>query len=490
MVLATTALCAPTALYAEPDFPRYERKARIAKRVGVLAFRNYALEARHLFRKRGVSLPFDASLETLQRQMEESLAKEKDITLVSALELREKIKERESYLRLMPIASLSFVQGVDHYEDLRLERALENLKHALKLYRDVYHDVVEPYAVAEVELYRALVLSEKRDRELSRVALKRMLALNPWKNFERGYFGADTEQAFVSALVDYQLAGVRDLPLGSVERTDAFLQDNDLDALLFAYAERGTDGNTVLQIAVFQHSPGRITHRTAIALTGAEQDRERVDRWISQTMCCLEWDHPKKLQSPENHRWFFDVGFAESFALTKPTSEFFHDIGFVTNISYQLKPSLDIFANTFVTTTLADSSQDLLKGTTGVRFTFGAGFTFRHRWLRFFVHPGFQLAYIGERTWTHDPDCKYYYGFPNEELDAAPINQVCARSSINSLSTPFRAGIDLTLGLDLFLSRELYLSIKTGATAYLFPFDETDIINFPLHFQLGIGYAL
>ena len=377
-----------------------------------------------------------------------------------------------------------------HYRALRLDRALENLERAQKLYLEVFQDVVEPYAVAEVELYRALSLAEKKMGELAHVALKRMFALNPWRNFTRGYFAAETEQAFVAALVDYQLSGRRDLPLLTDERAKRFLDENRLDALLFAYAERDSEGNAVLQIVVYEKKPGRVTYREPIELTGTELDIERVDRWLSTGLCCMEWPHPKQPAGPENHRWFLDVGFAESFALVRPTNGLFHDIGFATSLSYQLKRSLDLFGTVFITTTLPDPDRDLMRSTAGVRLTLGAGFTFRHRRLRFYVHPGVQLAYLGERSWTHDPDCKFYFGFPTEERESAPINQVCSPSDINSLRTTFRAGLDLALGVDLFLSSELYLGIKTAATAYIYPFDETDLLNFPLHFQLSIGYAL
>ena len=52
------------------------------------------------------------------------------------------------------------------------------------------------------------------------------------------------------------------------------------------------------------------------------------------------------------------------------------------------------------------------------------------------------------------------------------------------------SGVDLTLGADFFLSEDLYLNLRTGVTAYLYPFEETDLLNFPVLFQLGIGYAL
>jgi tetratricopeptide (TPR) repeat protein len=487
-VVALLTLVAPRPALAAPPFPAYEHRERMPKTIGVVAFRNYAIAEDDLFRPSGTPLRDDAALGLAEAYAHQWLQQKEDVRLVSARALRDRIAQSRPHREGLLVAREWFNIGVDHYQELRTERAVENLERAVALYSEVFQDVVDPFSLAEVELYRALALAEQGQEELAHVALKRMILLDPTKRFPRGYHTSGTESALVAALVDFHLTGTPEMVLPTLERVEELLRLAELDGLLFGYLRRVGEAR-VLHVVLFEGGPARVTFRDQAELPETASDagdgQEGLDRLLARWSACAIFRHAARPKGPEHARLLFDLGFAESFPLLHPTRSLFHQVGFAFGVSYHIARNLDLFGHLFVATTIADRDRDLLAASTAVRATFGLGFVFRSPRLRWFIHPGIQVAAMPRLSWTTNAYCKLYAGMPAEER-----SPLCRPGDISRVASPVLAGLDLTVGVDIFLSSEIFLGVKVGGAAYLVPFAATGDVNFPLLFQVGLGYAL
>ena len=464
----------------------YPRRERVRKVVGVLAFPNYQLDGELVFRSEDQQLPLDGALEAAVAYLQERLALEDDLAMVGEIELRDRITTTRRYREGILLAREWFNLGVDQFKALRIRRALENLDRAKKLYLEVFQDVVDPFSLAELQLFRGLALGERNAQELAHVAFKRMFAFDPWKRFRPGYYAPATERALQAAVVDFLLTFDRDRVLLDDERARGFLKEMELDALLYGYLGRDGEGRPALHVLVYDRETGRVTLHDTALVDGGAGDRESIDRLVTRWLSCVRWEHVREPEGPHTARLFVDAGFGHSFFLDTPTREFFHNVGFVGSVAWQVTSSFDVFAHFNVMTTLPDSNKDLFRSATTFQAIIGAGFTFRGRRLRFYVHPGIDLNYLGQLAWTLDPSCKFWASLPPEEWPAG----ACDDRLIDSLDPPILLGINVATGLDIFLTRDLYLNLQAATSFYFFPFEATDTLNFPLMFELKVGYAL
>jgi tetratricopeptide (TPR) repeat protein len=458
-----------------------ERQPRKAKVLGVAAFRNYHLTPETLFRGSD-ALPYDDALHASLAYVQERLGQRPDVELVSDRDLRERITSQKAYREGILLAREWFNLGVDHYRALRLDRALENLDRAEQLYLEVHQDLVEPYALAELELYRGLALAEKGSGDLAHIAFKRMFAFNPWRRFDRGYHAPPTEKALQAALVDFQLTVDRASLYFAPERIDRLLDDYGLDALLFGYVDQRS-GGAELRVVVYERAPGRVAFRDTAPLTGGPDDIAAVDRLLTRWLACAEWPHLDKLRTALDSRLFLDVGVSYALFLVQEPN-YFHATGFTVSMAWQLSRSFDLHGTFAVKSIFPDPDKDLVEWSTPVRLRLGAGFTFRSPRLRFYIHPGIDILYTGSMTWTQNPFCKFYYGSPAEDRAG-----LCSDAEITRLGTSWMGGIGLTTGLNVFLTTDLYLDTRIDSAAYFLPFEPTKLLNFPLDFTLAVGYA-
>lgn len=482
-LVALVALVCGVAVAAQAQ-PRLEREPRLRKTVGVAPFRNYAVAPEDLFREDGDALPYDDVLQEAQKYLQERLARRSDVRLIGERDLRESITTRKNYREGILLAREWFNLGVDHYRALRLDRALENLDRAEALYLDIHQDLVEPFALAELELYRGLALGEKGAGDLAHVAYKRMFVFNPWKRFPKGYHAPATETALQGALVDFQLTVNRDMLFLTPERIDRFLREQGLDALFFAYLERRPEGGGLdLHVVVYESAPGRVAFRDSTPVTGDPEDLDALDRVLTRWLACADWEHQEQPRTPLDASLFVDVGVAYGIFLVQPLRELFHNVGFHAGVAWQLSQSFDLHVAVAVKTTFPDPNEDLLRSSTSVRGLIGAGFTFRSRRLRLYIHPGVDIVYLGDIAWTTNANCKFFAPLPpGERLD-------CPTGEVDTQGSGYLFGLALATGLNVFLTNDLYLDIRVDASAYFLPFDPTDDLNFPMNFALGVGYA-
>lgn len=481
-LLAALAVAATLAASPAASQQAFERKPRLRKVVGVAAFRNYYVAPGDVFRRKD-ALAYDDALHRSLEYVQERLTRRPDIDLVTDRTLRERISSQRSYQEGILLAREWFNLGVDHYRALRLDRALENLDRAEKLYLDIHQDLVEPFALAELELYRGLALSEKGATDLAHVAFKQMFAFNPWQRFRRGYYAAATEKAIQAALVDFQLTTNRDMLYFTPERIDRFLEEQGLDSLLFGYVDRRDDGGAELHVVVYERAPGRVAFRDVAPLAGDPTDIDSVDRLLTRWLACADWRHREEPRTPLDARVFLDVGISYSFFLVQPLRQLFHSVGLRTTVAWQLTQSFDLHGTFAVKTTFPDPNKDLIESSTTFRGLIGAGFTFRSRRLRYYIHPGVDILYVGPMRWTTNAFCKFYADFDPAE------RRFCAPGDIDSLPSSYLLGLGVATGLDVFLTTDLYLDIRAESSAYFVPFAATDTLNFPLDFSLAVGYA-
>lgn len=481
--LASLALISTVGAPAAAAFPDYNREERIPKTIGVIAFRNYALNAEQIFRPRGEPLPGDQALFAAQDYLQHWLRRHEDVELIRDRDLRDRIAAGKTYREGILAAREWFNIGVDQYRELRAERSVENLERAETLYLEVFQDVVEPYALAELELHRGLSLLEQGHDELAHVALKRLFFFDPWRRFDRGYHPSPTETALQGALVDLNLTGTPEMVLLNLDRVEQLLRTAELDGVMFGYLEHNNGGEQILRVVLFEGEPARITFRDRVVLP--DEDHEGLNRLLSRFAGCARYRHPTPPKRPEHARFLFDIGFVESFPLVHPTRDLFHQLGLSLGTVYRLSRGLDLFGRLMVATTLSDPKLDLMRSSTTLRATAGVGFAFQRGRLRWFLHPGVQLAAVPEMAWSTNPYCKLYANLPREQR--APL---CREGDISELAGPVLLGIDLSLGMDVFVTNELFVGLRAGATAYLVPRGTVGDFNFPLTFQVSLGYAL
>lgn len=491
----------------------FERLPRSPKRLAIVEFRNYLLDPAAIFRESGDVLPYDAALKRAVAYVEQRLAAEADLRIVGVEAVRDMLAPRPSSagtpapeqarfrLELILRARDLYEDGLEKFRELRLEPAKADLSDALKLYLELFQDLVDPVAVGRLQLYLGLTLAELAADADAHIALKHVFFHDPRKRFQRGYYAPKTEKALEAALVDFLFSSSRDLVLVTPERSDRFLTDYGLDGLVYGYLERDATGHPRLHVVFYERAAGGITFRDSVVVTGGPDDDEALDRLLTRALSCGTWP-AAGAPPPEPLGLHVDAGFLYSVFAEHPTREIFHNLGFAVGFAYQLGRFFDVFAHVGVLSTLSDPQRDLTRTATSTRIVLGAGFAHRVGRVRFFVHPGLDLTYIGNLQWTTNPFCKFYSDVTDDQAvpplacrrpahgdvdDSGIIGN--RRDVVHGLSEPFLFGLNLTLGLSVFLSGELYFDAQVSASSYLLPYDQTATLNFPLNLRVGLGYG-
>ena len=308
--------------------------------------------------------------------------------------------------------------------------------------------------------------------------LKRVFFREPTIQFQKGFFSGAFEQALMSSLVDFVATYPKENPLHSMAALERFVNDINVDSLIYAYIASTSSGHQV-HIQVYDRHTRNMSYSTSLASTGSADDLERVDRFVSRWATCL----PASIEGPKKKkerisRFFIDTSFAYSVFLKNPTRQYFHNLGMGIAAEWQFTNSLGVFSEIAMLTSIQDPDRDLLDQVSSIRFVAGLSFAISRKWWRLFARLGFDVHVPGAFTITKDPSCKFY-GLGDKQCTGDVFN----------LGGETTMGPIASLGAQFFVGRDLYVTTRISASTYVIPLDRSAALNHPFGVETGIGYT-
>jgi len=449
---------------------------RKKKSVAILPLKRFDHPCSHLFASGQESEPFARNV---HRWLEEDLSKQEDLTVVPPSQLWSRITGRSDYREKVVLGRERFMLGKEFYRDLRQADAESHLQRALELLDGIFYDVVEPEALAEIQLLLGVTLVEEGRAAQAHLAFKRSLLLAPASRFPAGYYPQPVEQALTVACEDLQQSLEREVPLGTVERTGRLLTDLKLDALFFPLLVAGDDGVELILVAYERHGRTAVI-REAFPREDEEAIRERVSRVVSRFAACTPYENiPRKVE--EKHRFLFAAKYENLLYLVQPVRSPLLAMGFSFEAGHFFLKSFALVGKLQVFSSLKDRFDDLLSGFTSVRLIVGPAFSVSGDWWRLYVVPGAEFHYMGSFSVSRDPDCKFFLG------DSPGYQATCPDSSVKKFPVDFVAGVNLFVGSQFFFADQLFLDLGASISTYFAPFDRSFDMNFPLTMEIGGG---
>lgn len=470
------AAAAPLRLKDAPAEMRY-----VPARVALLPLRDYAAApaellsvteaAERVWRRR--------ALERTEQALVDTLRADPRVKLMVAEDLRRALNAAGRYEQGKEVTTGFLGIGREFYDALSHERAAENLLKAQASAQALYQDILEPDLVADAELLLGLTWLESGRAAEAHIAFKRLFALRPTIRFQKGYHSARAERAFEAALTDFAATAARDLPV-ELDRLEALLTEVGADLVVTGQLVRTEEGIAFL-LVIYDRRSRSFAVREEVPVGGSPADAERLDRTLSAWLTCttvpVVGERQAPVERPLHPGVYIDTSFAHAFYLENPARKQFHNLGFAVNASGRLKDHLDLFAKVGLYTSLPDPLQDLQTTLNSVRVLVGAGFTFGNDLIRGYVHPGVDLHYLGDFEVITDPSCKFW-GRSDPRCDA---------SSITAFEAALLFGINVSAGLDLMLTNEVFLTVQANFTLY-FPFsDASSDLNYLTGYEAGAG---
>ena len=452
---------------AQPDVPH--------RRVLVLPGRDFRRDPEALFWA-GQTAPVPGSAASeLAQAAADALAAEPEVSAVRVGELRagdgggERGIVARGYLHL----------GQDLYRNLRQKDAAAALEKGVDAVATEFLDVVEPELVSDLYLYLGLSYLEQGSAPLAHVAFKNMFFVSPERRFRKGYFPPDTESAIHAAAVDFQRTYSLDAPLGSATRANALMRAAKVTAIVYAFLAHGPAGDR-LEVRVVEPAEkggGGVAHASGFPWQDAVTAREQVGRALSAWLACTTL--PSRATRRESRpRLFMDTTGSYSLFLQHPTTTLFHVAGFGVGFAYQVLDNLDAFGRLNLSTSFPDRYGDLVEGFTAVRGVAGVGYSVRWGWGRAFLHTGFEAHYLSDFVSTRNANCKFF----------GVGSKVCG-GDVKRLPGHVLLGMNGSVGVDFTITGPLQVVVQTGVSAYFYPIGANSPLNFPLFFEVGLGYA-
>ncbi|MBM4353646.1 MAG: hypothetical protein FJ109_07575 [Deltaproteobacteria bacterium] len=453
-----------------------EMPQRRKKLVAIFPLKRFDHPCSHLFASGHESAPFARNV---HRWLEEELSRQEALVVVPPSQLWSRITGRNDYREKVVLGRERYMLGKEFYRDLRQADAEPQLLRSVELLDTIYYDVVEPEALAEIQLLLGVTLVEEGRVAQAHLAFKRSLLLAPASRFPAGYYPQPVEQALTVACEDLQQSLEREVPLGSVDRTVRFLSDLKIDVLFFPLLVSGEDGVELILVAYDSRSRSTVL-REVFPREEEETTRERVSRAVSRFSACTPYENvPRKVE--EKHRFLLAAKYENLLYLVQPVRSPLLAMGFSFEAGHFFMKSFALVGKLQVFSSLKDRFDDLLSGFTSARLILGPAFSISGEWWRLYVVPGAEFHYMGSFDVSRDPDCKFY-------LSGSPgRNQTCPPSSIMHFPVDFVVGVNVFLGSQFFFADQLFLDLGASVSTYFAPFDRSFDINFPLALELGGG---
>jgi len=382
-------------------------------------------------------------------------------------------------------------EGQRYYDRGDLRRAIRSFEKSLKTYRECYFDVLAPDALADLLLTLAHARSEVTGLREDRLSAERnqagrdledMFFLNPDQRVAKGFYPVAFEDLLEDALSDFRASSLRrENRLGVKPRLRQFKEDLDVDTVVLPYLER--DGSDIhLRVVVFDSEVATARFDGVVIPEAPADGQDRLDRFISAWLTCLPTGSPitRSEDAVANNRFFIDTGFAYSIYGKFTTRRLFHNLGMGLSAEYQFLRGLGVFGQINLFTSTQDPDRDLLDSFTSVRTTLGLSYAFRGQWWRVYVRFGFDVQFLGSYVTTTDPWCKF----------AGQADSRCTESEFTDLgSGKITMGIHGGFGVQFFVTRNIYLTVRASTSAYIVPLNENTVVNFPVTSELALGYS-
>lgn len=367
--------------------------------------------------------------------------------------------------------------GIERYRDIRLDEAVQVLQAAIGLATGSFTDVQNPALVADLYLYLGLCLMETGRPEMAHVALKNMFLLSPGRRFRAGWFPEREEKALRAAALDFIESPPRENPLDTMERMAAYLDSRQAEGLIYMYMWPDASGATVLETRVFEKSAGAGDRIEVTRDTRAWNGSDSASAAISAWLACA--DLPSRVDTARRlPRLFLDTSFSYGmFAQDNSTRTGFHNLGIAVGLAYQVQPGLDTFMRVSVYNSIEDRYGDLLDDFWSLRTSMGVGYSAVFSWGRVFTHFGFEMDYLSGFRSSTDPRCKLWPDDPD----------LCGASDVSEPS--FLFGATGMVGVNVFLSRSVFLAIQVGFSGYFVSSGDLSDLNLPWLTEVGLGYA-
>ena len=369
--------------------------------------------------------------------------------------------------------------GVDQYKELRVDDAVRSLETAQRSLLEAYHDLVAPEAVADLSLVLAQAYLELKKEGDAHVALKQMFFRSPHRRFKKGFYSPRFESALNKALTDFLATFPKQNPLISQERLEGLARALNADAVIFPYLVRGADDATEVRIVVFDRKSRNVSYRGRFISVGQNEDFERIDRFVTRWTTCLPYEGANPPKPKWVHRFYVDTSFAYNLFVDQPTRRYFHNLGVGLSGEWQFSEGLGIFVQVNMFSSTEDPDRDLIDDFTSVRTLFGLFYAFSGPFWRIQVRLGWDAHFLGSGATTTNRYCKFY-GFADKDCRAGDVVQ---------FADEILMGPNVAFGVQFFVGRDVYLSLRTSLSTYVFPADRPTVFNYPFSAELGVGYT-
>jgi len=410
--------------------------------------------------------------------------------VVPAQEVGQRLRDRQTYREKIAVAQERFALGLQHYRRLELRPALANLDRAKELYAEAKAFITESTSMADVALYRGLVLMEQGDLHRAHISFREMWQLDPRRRFDQGYYTAATEAAMGSALLDLtslassgaSLPAREDLfLLAKTAGTDIWVIPSVVRAPMVPSEDSSPGSGSLtaeLRLVIFDATTRTFTLDERVPLREEGWVKERLDRLLSSWQCCvLTVDEPPKAPAPARVLY---VDIAPTYGLFLKhdrTRAPVHSPGGSVAVTWEATPSLLLFAQANHVASLPDRNRDLLETFVTSRLTVGAGLGASSRRGSVFVRAGLEMAVtLSDIEMTNDVDCKHF----------GPDHPRC--NGVFTLpSSGAWLGLSFGAGARWLLGRGWYLHGAADLTSYILTRELVADLNFPLTFTAGVG---
>lgn len=430
-----------------------------------------------LFGERPETTRLRATAARWTKGLEQALGGRDQVRVLGLTELRARLKRAGDFLRTAELADERYAMGLERWRALNASEALVQLDRARQLHVEAFTDLLDPRALADVELHRGLALMDLGQEGQAHLAFAAMVARDPARRFERGYYGARVEAAMAAAARE-----VAELPdaialLWPTERLVMLSRRIGVD--VFAIGVVSGDGpGAALTVAFFDARVGGFSQRDRFPLGEEGWLSEDLDRMVSSWHACA-LEAPRSLVRPrQSRRWFLEFGYSHFLWVQhRRTRDFLHGPGVQIGLVYEPTPGLELWAKTAQRVTLTDGKGDLLGVFSTSHIALGVGLSVGDESVRFSVRSGLELALaLADIAMTTNVDCKFF-GADSDRC----------RGLFRAESPAVWLGLDFALSVRLAPTRSWHLGLTLGATSYALAGSIVNELNFPLYGTLGFG---
>ncbi len=467
----TVALTVGPARGSEPDL-------RKVKRVTILPLRNFAGQPGSLFQPDEADL-LEARAVELLAELGARLGAEGLVVIYQGEELRKRVARGKEYEEQVDLGRERLSLGREHFLALRQKEAVHSLSRAVEVMERVFHQVVAPEETAEALELWGVALIESGLLGRAHVVFRRMFHAHPGRRFTAGYHPKQVEKALEAAYRDLTTSVERTTPFVLAETTSVFMRKSKLHALIHPVLVRRGD-EVYLELYAYEAPHGYMQWRDTALLDGSDADVERVDRMGSRWLACTPF-RTRKVAANRPRKTQLAAHFAHEVFFRVPTREFQQELGVSIDWFQRLTPFLDLVVRLDALNVLPDKFRDVQPGYSTIRGTIGPLFAWTSRRWSIYGGVGLAIQYIGRFEKTSSPDCKFW-------AKGSPAYEIQCPSSARTMFPPsLLMGANAVFGARFYVTPGFFLSLSTSMAMFVYPFDRSIEMNFPLTSLVGAG---